>query len=68
MQERESVDQAEMDQMSEQYSKMAGDFDRLRDLHQSRRDDEYDWQKDVELEQNLKLVGQMQMALHKEIR
>ena len=64
------MDKNQFDQMSEQYTKMAGDFDRRRDTYQQehQKGDAIDWQKEVEMEQNMRLVSDMQVALHKEIR
>lgn len=64
------MDKNQFDQMSEQYSKMANDFDRRRDTYQQehQKGDVVDWQKEIEMEQSMRLVSDMQVALHKEIR
>jgi len=68
------VDQQQADQVAQQYSQKAEDFDRRRDDYlrehpesgQMRTD--LDWQKEVEAEQNMRLVADMQVQLQREIR
>ena len=70
LQNQNKVDQDRFDQMSDQYSKMAEDFDRRRDTYQQehQKGGVVDWQKEVEMERNMKLVADMQTALQREIR
>ena len=56
--------------MSDNYAKMAKDFDDRRDTYQQEhmKGDVTDWQREVEKEQSMRLVADMQTALHREIR
>ena len=64
------MDQDKYEQVSDQYSKMTEDFDRRKDVYQQGHQTEsmVDWQREVEMEQSMRLVGEMQMALQREIR
>ena len=69
----ETYNEQEFQQMSDQYSKMSQDFDRRRDDYRKDHPDtqtmpDIDWQKEVEMEQNMRLVADMQMTLQREIR
>lgn len=68
------VDQERAQQIAEQYSRQAEDFDRRHDEYLRAHPDpsdpgsEVDWQKEVETEQNMRVVAEMQVQLQREIR
>ena len=68
------VDQEKAQQIAEQYSRQAQDFDRRHEEYLRAHPDpsypggEVDWQKEVETEQNMRVVADMQVQLQREIR
>ena len=65
------VDQDQMQQLTDQYSTKKKEFDQRWEEYDRRgtaTPRERDWQKEVEMEQNMRLVADMQMALQREIR
>ena len=64
------VDQDQVQQMANQYSTKVREFDeRWEEYNRATpMPGERDWQKEVEMEQNMRLVADMQMALQREIR
>ncbi|XP_064388414.1 protein ERGIC-53-like [Halichondria panicea] len=67
---QERVDETKLNDLSDQYAKMAKDFDNRRDTYQQEHNKGSvdDWQREVETEQSMRLVADMQTALHREIR
>ena len=64
------VDQDQVQQMANQYSTKVREFDECWEEYNraTPMPSERDWQKEVEMEQNMRLVADMQMALQREIR
>ena len=65
------VDQDQVQQMTNQYSHKVKEFDQRWEERRTTTGmpgGERDWQKEVEMEQNMRLVAEMQMALQREIR
>ena len=66
------VDEAKLQQMTNQYSDKAKEFDQRWEEYDRRSTTgmpgERDWQKEVEMEDNMRLVADMQIALQREIR
>ena len=67
------VDQAQMQQMTDQYSERVKEFDQRWEEFDRRyattgMPAERDWQKEVEMEDSMRLVADMQIALQREIR
>ena len=61
-----------MQQMTDQYSNKVKEFDQRWEEFDRRSNielpSERDWQKEVEMEQNMRLVADMQMALQRDIK
>ena len=73
MQLLKAVDQERFQQMTDQYSTKKKEFDERWDEYDRRTTPmpimgERDWQSEVEMEQNMRLVADMQMALQRDIR
>ena len=66
------VDQEQAQQMTDQYSSKVKEFDKKWEEFDRRSNvdmpSDIDWQKEVEMEQNMRLVADMQMALQREIK
>ena len=66
------VDEAKLQQMTNQYSDKVKEFDQRWEEYDRRSTTgmpgERDWQKEVEMEDNMRLVADMQIALQREIR
>ena len=66
------VDEAKLQQMTNQYSDKVKEFDQRWEEYDRRSTtgmpSERDWQKEVEMEDNMRLVADMQIALQREIR
>ena len=66
------VDSDQMQKMTNQYSDKVKEFDQRWEEYDRRSTGmpggERDWQKEVEMEDNMRLVADMQIALQREIR
>ena len=68
------VDPKQAEQVAQEYSQKAEDFDRRRDDYLREHPEsggmrtDMDWQREVEAEQNMRLVADMQVQLQSEIR
>lgn len=65
------MDQDKVQQMTDQYSSKVKEFDERWEEFDRRGNDlplDRDWQKEVEMEQNMRLVADMQNALQRDIR
>ena len=63
------MDKEQFEQMTDQYSSKVKEFDqRWEERRSAVPGGDRDWQEEVEMERNMRLVADMQMALQREIR